>query len=161
MSKEQREYLLRQQLRAIQQELGEKDPQQAEVELLRERLEKADLPEEVAQGGRCASFRALERLPPGAPDYQVIRTYLEFVLELPWNKCTEDNLDIARARQILDEDHYDLKEVKERILEHLGVLKLNPGGQGADSVLRRASRSGEDVARASRSRGRWAASSSA
>ena len=125
MSKQQREYLLRQQLQAIQQELGEKDPQQAEIEILRERLEKLNLPEEVAKEAKRELSR-LERLPPGAPDYQVIRTYLDFVVELPWNEFTEDNLDIARARQILDQDHYDLKDVKERILEQLGVLKLNP-----------------------------------
>jgi ATP-dependent Lon protease len=125
MSKQQREYLLRQQLRAIQQELGEKDPQQAEVELLRERLEKLELPEEVSKEAQRELGR-LERLPPGAPDYQVIRTYLDYVVELPWNTFTEDQLDLARARQVLDEDHFDLKEVKERILEQLGVLKLNP-----------------------------------
>jgi ATP-dependent Lon protease len=125
MSRQQREYLLRQQLQAIQQELGEKDPQQAEIELLRERLEKLNLPEEVSKEAKRELSR-LERLPPGAPDYQVIRTYLDFVVELPWNEFTEDNLDITRARQILDQDHYDLKDVKERILEQLGVLKLNP-----------------------------------
>jgi ATP-dependent Lon protease len=125
MSKQQREYLLRQQLHAIQEELGEKDPQQAEIELLRERIEKLNLPEEVAKEARRELSR-LERLPPGAPDYQLARTYLDFVVELPWNEYTEDNLDIARARQILDQDHYDLKDVKERILEQLGVLKLNP-----------------------------------
>jgi len=128
MSKEQREYLLRQQLRAIQQELGEKNPEQAEVDLLRERLDKADLPEEVRKEARRELTR-LERLPTAAPDYHVIRTYLEFVLELPWRVGTEDRLDIALARQILDEDHYNLREVKERILEHLGVLKLNPGAK--------------------------------
>jgi len=125
MSKQQREYFLRQQLRAIQQELGEKDPQQAEVELLRERLAKLELPETVRKEAERELSR-LEKLPPAAPDYQVIRTYLEFVVELPWRAATEDQLDIARARQILDEDHFDLKDVKERILEHLGVLKLNP-----------------------------------
>jgi ATP-dependent Lon protease len=128
MSKQQREYLLRQQLHAIQQELGEKDPQQAEIDLLRERLEKLELPEEVRKEAQRELSR-LERLPPGAPDHQVIRTYLDFVVELPWNTSTEDNLDIARARQVLDEDHYDLKDVKERILEQLGVLKLNPNAK--------------------------------
>jgi ATP-dependent Lon protease len=125
MGKEQREYLLRQQMRAIQQELGEKNPEQAEVDLLRERLEKADLPDDVRKEAKRELSR-LERLPSAAPDYHVIRTYLEYVLELPWRKSTEDRLDIALARQVLDEDHYNLKEVKERILEHLGVLKLNP-----------------------------------
>ncbi len=125
MSKQQREYLLRQQLRAIQNELGEKDPQQAEVELLRERLANLELPEEVRKEADRELSR-LERLPAGAPDYQVIRTYLDFVVELPWNAVTPDSLDLARARQVLDEDHFDLKEVKDRILEHLGVMKLNP-----------------------------------
>jgi ATP-dependent Lon protease len=125
MSREQREYLLRQQLRAIQKELGGENPEQSEVALLRERLEKADLPEEVRKEAERELGR-LEKLPPAAPDYHVTRTYLEFLLELPWKKSNEDVLDISRARQILDEDHYDLREVKERILEHLGVLKLNP-----------------------------------
>jgi ATP-dependent Lon protease len=125
MSKEQRDYLLRQQLRAIQQELGEKDGEKAEVDLLRERFEKANLPEE-AKKEIDRELGRLERLPAGAPDYHVTRTYLEFVLDLPWNKTTEDNLDIAHAREVLDEDHFGLKEVKERILEHLSVLKRNP-----------------------------------
>jgi ATP-dependent Lon protease len=125
MSRQQREYVLRQQMRAIQQELGEKDPHQAEVDLLRERLAKLVLPEEVRKEADRELSR-LEKLPPGAPDYQMIRTYLDFVVELPWSARTEDNLDIGRARQILDEDHFNLKDVKERILEHLGVLKLNP-----------------------------------
>lgn len=126
MSREQREYLLRQQLRAIQKELGGgENPEQSAIALLRERLEKADLPEEVRKEAERELAR-LEKLPAAAPDYYVTRSYLEFLLELPWNKATEDVLDISRARQILDEDHYDLREVKERILEHLGVSKLNP-----------------------------------
>src|SRR5579875_1308200 len=125
MSKEQREYMLRQQLRAIQQELGEKDADKAEVEMLRERFEKANLPEEAKKEFERELGR-LERLPAGAPDYHVTRTYLEFVLDLPWNSTTEDNLDIAHARQVLDEDHFGLKEIKERILEHLSVLQRNP-----------------------------------
>jgi ATP-dependent Lon protease len=100
MSKEQREYLLRQQLRAIQQELGEKDSDKAEVEMLRERFEKANLPEEAKKEFERELAR-LERLPAGAPDYHVTRTYLEFVLDLPWNTISEDNLDIAHARQVL------------------------------------------------------------
>jgi ATP-dependent Lon protease len=125
MSKEQREYLLRQQLRAIQTELGDKDSDKAEVELLRERFGKANLPEEAKKEFERELAR-LERLPAGAPDYHVTRTYLEFVLDLPWNASTEDNLDIAHAREVLDNDHFGLKEVKERILEHLSVLKRNP-----------------------------------
>ncbi|MBI3326863.1 MAG: endopeptidase La [Nitrospinae bacterium] len=125
MSREQREYFLRQQLRAIQQELGEQNPEQAEVALLRERLGKADVPEEVRKEAERELGR-LEKLPAASPEYHVIRSYLELVLELPWRKGTADVLDIPWARQVLDEDHYDLKEVKGRILEHLGVLKLNP-----------------------------------
>ncbi len=125
MSKEQREYLLRQQLRAIQQELGEKDGEKADLDLLRERFEKANLPEEAKKEFEREMGR-LERLPSGAPDYHVTRSYLEFVLDLPWNEQTEDNLEISHARQVLDEDHFGLKEVKERILEHLSVLKRNP-----------------------------------
>jgi ATP-dependent Lon protease len=125
MSKEQREYMLRQQLRAIQQELGEKDAEKAEVEILRERFKEANLPEEAKKEVERELGR-LERLPAGAPDYHVTRTYLEFVLDLPWNKTTADNLDIAHARTVLDEDHFGLQEIKERILEHLSVLKRNP-----------------------------------
>ncbi len=125
MSKEQREYLLRQQLRAIQQELGEKDADKAEVELLRERFLETKLSDEAKKEFERELGR-LERLPAGAPDYHVTRTYLEFVLDLPWEKVTEDNLDIAHAREVLDEDHFGLKEIKERILEHLSVLKRNP-----------------------------------
>jgi len=128
MSKEQKDYLLRQQMRAIQQELGEKDGEQAEAVQLRERLEKADLPEDILKEAKRELDR-LEKLPPSAPDYNVIRTYLDYILELPWKKTTEDSLDIARARQVLDEDHFGLKDVKERILEHLGVLKLNPNAK--------------------------------
>src|SRR5882724_734740 len=125
MTREQREYLLRQQLRAIQKELGGENPEQSEIALLREHLAKADLPEDVRKEAERELAR-LEKLTPAAPDYHVTRTYLDFLLELPWKVSTEDVLDISRARQILDEDHYDLREVKERILEHLGVLKLNP-----------------------------------
>lgn len=125
MSKEQRDYMLRQQLRAIQQELGEKDPEKAEIDMLRERFEKANLPEEAKKEFERELAR-LERLPAGAPDYHVTRTYLEFVLDLPWNTLTEDNLDIENARKVLDEDHFGLQEVKQRILEQLSVLKRNP-----------------------------------
>lgn len=125
MGKEQREYMLRQQMRAIQQELGEKGGEQAEVEDLREQLKKADLPENVRKEAERELTR-LERIPTASPEFNVIRTYLEYVLELPWNKSTEDSLDIANARKVLDDDHFGLKEVKERILEHLAVLRLNP-----------------------------------
>jgi ATP-dependent Lon protease len=125
MNKEQRDYLLRQQLRAIQEELGEKTPEKAEVETLRERMDKADLPDAVRKEAERELTR-LERMPAMAPDFQVTRGYLELVLELPWKKSTTDRIDLGVARQVLDEDHYDLKEIKDRILEHLAVLKLNP-----------------------------------
>jgi ATP-dependent Lon protease len=125
LSKEQRDYVLRQQMRAIQDELGEKSPEKAEVETIRQRLKEADLPDEVRKEAERELVR-LERTPAAAPDYQLTRTYLELVLELPWRKRTEDVFDLPRARQVLDEDHYDLKDIKDRILEHLAVLKLNP-----------------------------------
>ncbi|MBZ5591468.1 MAG: endopeptidase La [Acidobacteriia bacterium] len=125
IGKEQREYLLRQQMRAIQQELGEQSPDQAESQLLQDRLAQADLPDEVRKEGE-RELKRLQKLPPAAPDYHVIRSYLELVLDLPWRKRSEETIEIARARKVLDDDHYDLKEVKERILEQLGVLKMNP-----------------------------------
>ena len=126
MDKAQRDYVLRQQMRAIQKELGEDETGEgAEAELLRERLEKAELPEEVRTEAE-RELKRLQRLPPAAPDYHVIRTYLEFILELPWLKSSEDKLDLVEARRILDEDHYGLEDVKERILEFLAVIKLRP-----------------------------------
>ena len=125
LGKAQRDYILREQMKQIQKELGETEPEQAEVALLRERVQKADLPDEVrAESER--ELKRLERLPTAAPDYHVIRTYLEWILELPWNKRTEDDLDLVHAREVLDQDHYDLEEIKDRILEHLAVIKLNP-----------------------------------
>jgi ATP-dependent Lon protease len=128
LTKQQREYVLRQQLRAIQNELGEADPEKAASDDVRQRLEKADLPEEVRREAEKELMR-LERVPTASPEHGVIRTYLELILELPWNKASETVIDIGKTRTVLDEDHYDLKEVKERILEHLGVLKLNPGAK--------------------------------
>ncbi|MEW6612019.1 MAG: endopeptidase La [Pseudomonadota bacterium] len=125
MNRQQREYLLRQQLRAIQQELGEKNPEEAEVASLRGRLDEAKLPDPVRKEAEQELTR-LERTPAASPEHQVARTHLELVLDLPWDETTEDKLDLARARQVLDEDHYDLQEIKERILEHLAVMKLNP-----------------------------------
>jgi ATP-dependent Lon protease len=130
LEKGQREFFLRQQLKAIQDELGESDPEQAEIQELRERLEALALPEDVAK----AAFRELgrlERLPSAAAEYGVIRTYLDWIVTLPWNITTTDNLDLERAREILDADHYDLEKVKDRIIEHLAVSKLrnDPSGQ--------------------------------
>jgi ATP-dependent Lon protease len=127
MGKEQREYVLRQQLRAIQQELDGKEGE-SELDLLRERLRAADLPDEVRKEADREMAR-LDRLSTQAPDYNVGRTWLELILELPWNKGTEAAIDIPAARQTLADDHYGLKDVKERILEHLGVLRLNPGAK--------------------------------
>ena len=126
MDKSQRDYILRQQMKAIQKELGEDEGgERAEAELLRERLAAADLPDEVRTEAE-RELRRLEKLPAAAPDYHVIRTYLEYVLELPWRKSSEDKLDLNEARKILDEDHYGLEDVKERILEFLAVIKLRP-----------------------------------
>jgi ATP-dependent Lon protease len=129
MEKGQREYFLREQLKAIQQELGEGDETQAEVNELRERIEQANLPEHALKAAERELSR-LERLPPAAAEYGVIRTYLDWLLDLPWNEQTEDDLDVEHARDVLDEDHYDLEKVKERILEYLAVRKLKPDSPG-------------------------------
>jgi len=128
ISKEQREYVLRRQMKAIQDELGEDDPEKAEAAELRARFLKADLPAEVRKEAEREVNR-FERLPGQSPERQVLRTWIELVIELPWKVRTEDNLEIARARQILNDDHYGLDDVKERILEHLGVLHRNPGAK--------------------------------
>jgi ATP-dependent Lon protease len=124
MDKAQRDYVLRQQMKAIQKELGEGEGgEAAEADQLRERLTKADLPDEVRKEAERELGR-MEKLPSMAPDYHVIRTYLDFILELPWRKSSEDKLDLNEAQKILDEDHYDIEDVKERILEFLAVRKL-------------------------------------
>lgn len=128
IGKSQREYVLRQQLKAIQQELGETEGEDSELNHLKEQIEHAQLPELV----RKEADRELARLaktPPASPEHQVIRNYLELVLELPWTKASSDELDLRRVRQVLDEDHYGIQEVKERIVEHLAVLKLNPSAK--------------------------------
>jgi ATP-dependent Lon protease len=124
MEKGQREYFLRQQLKAIQQELGETDPEQAEAAELRERLDAlGELPEEVRKAAE-RELQRLEKLPPAAAEYGVIRTYLEWILTLPWTTFTDDNLDLEHAREVLDSDHFDLEKVKDRIIEYLAVAKL-------------------------------------
>jgi ATP-dependent Lon protease len=123
MEKGQREYFLRQQLKAIQEELGEGDAEQAEINELRLRLEELELPEEVRKAAERELSR-LEKLPPAAAEYGVIRTYLDWILTVPWTKTTEDHLDLDEARKILDEDHFDLEKVKDRIIEYLAVSKL-------------------------------------
>ncbi|MDQ2872308.1 MAG: endopeptidase La [Candidatus Eremiobacteraeota bacterium] len=123
MEKNQREFYLRQQLRAIQEELGEVDPQQAETNELRQKIDEAQMPEDAKK----AADRELDRLskvPQASPEYSVIRTYLDWLVQLPWSKETDDHIDIKEARKILDEDHYDLEKIKERIVEYLAVGKL-------------------------------------
>jgi ATP-dependent Lon protease len=124
MEKGQREYFLRQQLKAIQQELGEDDPEQAELAELRGRVkELGELPEE-AQKAVDRELARLEKLPTAAAEYGVIRTYLEWIITLPWSTFTKDNLDLDHARAVLDADHFDLEKVKDRIIEYLAVAKL-------------------------------------
>jgi len=126
MDKSQRDYVLRQQMKAIQKELGDDESgEQAEASQLRERLEKADLPDDVRKEAE-RELKRMEQLPQAAPDYHVIRTYLEYILELPWRKSSEEKLDLNEARKVLDEDHYGLEDIKERILESLAVVKLRP-----------------------------------
>ena len=126
MDKSQRDYVLRQQMKAIQKELGDDESgEQAEAGQLRERLEKADLPDDVRKEA-TRELKRMEQLPQAAPDYHVIRTYLEYILEIPWLKSSEEKLDLTQARKILDEDHYGLEDIKERILESLAVVKLRP-----------------------------------
>jgi ATP-dependent Lon protease len=130
MDKTQREYLLREQLKAIQRELGEEDETQAEITELREQIEQAGLPDPVRKQAERELSR-LERLPAAAAEYGVIRTYLEWIVSLPWSTWTEDNLDMAHARRVLDRDHYDIEKVKDRILEYLAVRKLKPDSRGS------------------------------
>ncbi len=124
MEKTQREYFLRQQMKAIQRELGDVDEQTKAIEELRERIESAGMSEEAETEAR-RELERLESMPQAAAEYSVIRTYLDWLTTLPWRATTEDNLDIARARDILNADHYDLDEIKERILEYLAVRKLH------------------------------------
>lgn len=123
MSKTQREYFLREQLRAIQKELGQEDPHMEEINRLAEKIKEASMPKEVEE----VAIKELERLRdinPASAEYPVSRTYLDYLISVPWNKKTTDNLDIHQAAKILDEDHYGLEKVKERILEFLAVHKI-------------------------------------
>jgi len=136
LEKGQREYFLRQQLKAIQDELGEGDEAEAEATELRDQLAEIELPEEVRKQADRELSR-LARLQPSMAEYGVIRSYLEWIAALPWDQSTEDNLDLHHAREVLDEDHYDIEQVKDRILEFLAVRKLT-GGRGrfpAGSIL--------------------------
>ena len=152
LEKAQREYYLREQLKAIQKELGEADERTQEIQELRQKIEQAGLPQEARQEAERELDR-LAKMPPAAAEYTVARTYLDWLVSLPWNKSTQDNLDIKRAAQVLDEDHYDLEKVKERILDYLAVRSLKedmkgpilcfvgPPGTGKTSV-------GQSIARA-------------
>ncbi len=124
LDKAQRDYVLRQQLRQIKKELGE-DDEQDDTDLLRQRLAETDLPDEVRKELERELSR-LQRLAPAAPDHQVLRSYLEFALELPWTATTTEQLDLARAQQVLNEDHFGLEDIKDRIIEHLAVMQLKP-----------------------------------
>ena len=134
IEKEQREYFLRQQLRAIQEELGETDERRAEIEEYRKKLEELKL-EGSTRKEIEKQIKRLERLHPDSAEAGVLRTWLDWVLELPWNKRTEDNYDLDRAKEILDRDHYDLEKVKDRIIEYLAVRKLTEGGESTAQIL--------------------------
>ena len=129
LGKSQREYFLREQLKQIQKELSGSDPQLAEVEELREKIQGAELPEEALEAAERELDR-LEKMMPGAPEYSVARTYLDWMIALPWAKSTEDQLEISEASRILDEDHFGLEKVKERILEYLAVRTLRKEMKG-------------------------------
>jgi ATP-dependent Lon protease len=129
MSKTQREYFLREQLKAIKAELGEIDEKAQEVNELREKIKKAKMPPEVEKESNKQLSR-LEQMHPESAEATIVRTYLDWLVEIPWSVSTEDNLDIKKAKQVLDEDHYDLEKVKERILEYLGVRKLKEKMKG-------------------------------
>ncbi len=131
MSKSQREYFLREQMKAIQRELGEESETETEVRELREKIESVGMPEEAEKEARRELDR-LSKLPPAAAEYGVIKTYLDWLTSLPWNTTTEEHIDIKRAREILDEDHYGLERIKDRILEYLAVRKLKQD-QATDS----------------------------
>jgi ATP-dependent Lon protease len=123
MGKVQREYLLREQLKAIQRELGEESEEQATVNELRRKIDEAKMPEEALKEANRELSR-LEKLPTVSPEYSIIRTYIELLASLPWSKSTGEKIDVPHARQVLDHDHYDLEKIKERILEYLAVRRL-------------------------------------
>ncbi len=129
LSKHQKEFYLRQQMRAIQKELGEGDPRAAELDELRSKMEEAKLPPEALKAAQ-SELERLRIIPPESAEHTVVRTYLEWLLNLPWAVSTEDNLDIPHARQVLDHDHYDLEKIKDRILEFLAVRQLKKDSKG-------------------------------
>jgi ATP-dependent Lon protease len=128
MDKAQRDYILRQQLKAIQKELGEEEGKGAEIEELKRKIQAAKMPPEVEREALKEVAR-LERMPDGAAEYSMVRTYLDWMIELPWSAATEEQIDLPKAREVLDADHHDLEKVKKRILELLAIRKLNPKGK--------------------------------
>jgi ATP-dependent Lon protease len=129
MGKNQREYVLRQQLKAIKEELGEDDGDQGDLDGLEERIAKANLPQEAEQVAK-KQLKRLRNMQVGSAEYTVVRTYLDWILDLPWHSQTPDNMDIGAVRKVLDEDHYGLEKVKKRILEYLAVRKLKKDKKG-------------------------------
>jgi ATP-dependent Lon protease len=129
MDKNQREYYLKEQLKAIQRELGEEDESMVEITELKDKIEHAGMPDEVYQVAQKELSR-LSKMPPSAAEYTVSRTYLDWLIELPWSITTDDNLNIDEAQRVLDEDHYDLEKVKKRILEYIAVRKLKADTKG-------------------------------
>jgi ATP-dependent Lon protease len=129
MGKNQREYVLRQQLKAIKEELGEDDGDQSDLDALEDRIAKANLPAEAEQVAK-KQVKRLRNMQVGSAEYTVVRTYLDWILDLPWHNQTPDNMDIATVRRVLDEDHYGLEKVKKRILEYLAVRKLKKDKKG-------------------------------
>lgn len=130
MGRSQREYFLRQQLRAIKRELGEEEDIESEIEELKKKIKKAKMPKKVEEEA-LRQLKRLELMHPESAEAAVIRNYLEWLIELPWSKSTKDNLDLKHVKKILDEDHYDLEKIKERLLEFLAVKKINPKAKGA------------------------------
>ncbi len=143
MGKAQREYFLREQLKAIQKELGEESEEAATINQLREQIEQAGMPEE-AHKEAMRELSRLEKLPAASPEYSVIRTYLDILVSLPWNKSTGKKIDVAYAREVLDEDHYDLEKIKDRILEYLAVRRLKEDRLGSEAGVETAQKDGKE-----------------
>ncbi len=129
VGKNQKEYLLREQMKQIQEELGDEDPRSSDVNDMRKRIDEAEMPEDVRKIA-LKELKRLERINQASPEYNVSRTYLDYLAGMPWNISTEDSLDIVKAEAVLDEDHYNLKKVKERILEFLAVRSLKETMKG-------------------------------
>ena len=145
LDERQREYVLREQLKTIKKELGEDDTQ-SELDELRQAITDAKMPEEVEKQA-LKELRRLEGMPDSSTEHSMVRTYLDWLVALPWSKSDAEAIDIAKAREILDADHYGLEKVKRRILEYLAVRKLNSDGPEPDPVLRRPARRRQDLAR--------------